>query len=67
MEEGVSMLNELGISEETINFLHQKESELKECFNIIDNNCLYNSTKVLNAFHEECISDYHFNSTKIIW
>ena len=38
------MLQELGISEETINFLHEEEQKVKDIFNTIDQNCLYHST-----------------------
>ena len=57
------MLQELGISEETINFLHEEELKVKDIFNTIDKNCLYNSTKVLSAFHKYNVSDSYFNST----
>lgn len=57
------MLQELGISEETINFLHEEEQKVKDIFNTIDQNCLYNSTKVLSAFHKHNVSDSYFNST----
>ena len=57
------MLQELGISEETINFLHEEELKVKDIFNTIDQNCLYNSTKVLSAFHKHNVSDSYFNST----
>ena len=57
------MLQELGISEETINFLHEEETKVKDIFNTIDKNCLYNSTKVLSAFHKYNVSDSYFNST----
>ena len=57
------MLQELGISEETINFLHEEEQKVKDIFNTIDQNCLYHSTKVLSAFHKHNVSDSYFNST----
>ena len=57
------MLQELGISEETRNFLHEEELKVKDIFNTIDKNCLYNSTKVLSAFHKYNVSDSYFNST----
>ena len=40
MEVDVNMLQELGISEETINFLHEEELKVKDIFNTIDQNCL---------------------------
>ena len=63
MEVDVNMLKELGISEETINFLHEEEKKLQEIFSTIDNNCLENSLKVLGSFHKHNVSDSYFNST----
>ncbi len=57
------MYEELGISQTTIDYLHQEEQILKEEFNQIDTNCLINSTKVLNAFHKYNVTDSFFNST----
>ncbi len=57
------MLQELGISEETINYLHEEELKLKDIFSAIDQTCLYNSTKVLSAFHKHNVTDSFFNST----
>ena len=57
------MLTELGISQETIDFLHKEELKVKEIFKEIDNNCLKNSLKVLSAFHKYNVSDSYFNST----
>lgn len=39
------------------------EENLKEQFNKIDEICLYNSEKVLNAFRKNNVSETHFNST----
>ena len=63
MEADANMLKELGIKEETINFLHEEEQKIKEIFNKIDDNCLENSLKVLSAFHKHNVSDSYFNST----
>ena len=41
MEVDVNMLQELGISEETINFLQEEEQKVKDIFHTIDKNCLY--------------------------
>ncbi len=39
------------------------ENEVKDQFNMIDNLCLKNSERVLNAFHKYKISTSHFSST----
>ena len=57
MEVDVNMLKELGISEETINFLHEEEQKLKDIYTEIDKNCLENSLKVLGSFHKHNVSD----------
>lgn len=57
------MLEELGISKETINFLHEEELKIQDLFANIDKNCLENSLKVLSAFHKNNVSEGFFNST----
>ena len=39
------------------------EDELKEKFSEIDNLCFFNSKKVIDAFKEEGVSEFHFNTT----
>ena len=39
------------------------EEEIKEEIKKVDSDCMYNSMKVLNAFHNNRISDVHFGST----
>ena len=39
------------------------EEEIKEEIKKVDSDCMYNSMKVLNAFHNNRISDLHFGST----
>jgi len=39
------------------------EEELKENFKKIDNLCFFNSKKVIDAFKEEGVSEFHFNTT----
>ena len=51
------------ISEEVINFVNSCENELTEEFKKIDALCDKNSMNVLNAFHNNKISEAHFNST----
>ena len=51
------------ISEEVRNFVNSCENELNEEFKKIDALCDKNSMNVLNAFHNNKISEAHFNST----
>ena len=51
------------ISEEVRNFVNSCENELTEEFKKIDALCDKNSMNVLNAFHNNKISEAHFNST----
>ena len=39
------------------------EEELKEKFSEIDKLCFFNSKKVIDAFKEEGVSEFHFNTT----
>ncbi|MDD3452969.1 MAG: methionine gamma-lyase family protein [Bacilli bacterium] len=43
--------------------IKQAEQEIRNEFEKIDEICFENSTKVLNAFHNNNISEIHFNST----
>lgn len=51
------------ISKEAIDIVNKEEKLLKNIFEQIDANEQKNSFKVLNAFHNTCITDQHFNST----
>ena len=57
------MYEKFGISERLENLSKVVEEEIKDVFNKIDENCVKNSIKVLNAFQNNRISDIHFNST----
>ncbi len=57
------MLDELGISTETLEFIDKEEESLSEVFREIDKNCKMNSLKVLSAFHKYNVSEGFFNST----
>jgi len=57
------MLEQLGISEETIKLIEETEEELKPVYEQIDKNCNYNSTKVLGAFQKYNAQEGFFNST----
>lgn len=57
------MLEELGISEATLEFLDKEEEKLSGVFREIDQNCKMNSLKVLGAFHKYNVSEGFFNST----
>ena len=51
------------IDNELIELSKQVEEEIKEEIKKVDEDCIYNSMKVLNAFHNNRISDVHFGST----
>ncbi len=57
------MIEELGISKETIALIEKAEKELKPIYEEIDNNCNNNSLKVLSAFHKHEVQEGFFNST----
>lgn len=57
------MLEQLGISKETIDFLNKEELKLQDIFAEIDKNCFANSLKVLSAFQKNNVSESFFNST----
>lgn len=48
---------------EITSFINEMESECKLQFESIDNICFENSIKVLKAFHNNSVSETHFNST----
>ena len=43
--------------------INEYEKDIKKELNYIDEIILKNSIKVLDAFNEENVSEYHFNST----
>ena len=51
------------IDNKLIELSKQVEEEIKEEIKKVDEDCIYNSMKVLNAFHNNRISDVHFGST----
>ena len=57
------MLEELGISKETIDFLNKEEKKALSLFEKVDESCRENSLKVLSAFHKYNVSESYFNST----
>ena len=57
------MLEELGISKETLELIENAEKELKSIYEKIDNDCNYNSLKVLSAFQKYQVQEVFFNST----
>ncbi len=57
------MLEELGISRETLDFIKKEEKKIKKELEEIDNNCDINTLKVLSAFHKFNVSENAFNST----
>ncbi len=57
------MFEELNISKETIELLKKEEEKLKEIFAKIDEECEYNTSKVLSAFQKCGVSESAFSST----
>ena len=57
------MLDEIGISKETFDFVTKEEKEVKKEFEHIDELESYYSLKVLNAFHKNQINESSFAST----
>lgn len=53
----------LNIKKEYIDLINNCEKKLNKIFNEIDNNCLTNSKKVLDAFHKYNISESDLNGT----
>jgi len=57
------MYKDFGINEKLIELANTCENELQEEYKKVDEICMYNSMKVLNAFSNNNISETHFNST----
>ena len=57
------MYKKLNINNKIIELSLKVEEDIKEEFKKIEEISLYNSAKVLNAFHKHQISDTHFNMT----
>lgn len=57
------MKNSLGISKEVFELVDKCEKECLEEFKKIDEDCSYNSLKVLESFHKNQVVEGHFNAT----
>lgn len=57
------MYNKLNIPDNVVKIVNEAELALQEELKKIDNICDANSLKVLSAFHDNQISEAHFNST----
>ena len=53
----------INIDENLLEISKKCEEEIKTELKKIDDICMFNSMKVLNAFHEENISEIHFNTS----
>lgn len=53
----------INIEENLLEISKKCEKEIKTELKKIDDICMFNSMKVLNAFHEENISEIHFNTS----
>ncbi len=51
------------VSDKVLQLSKQADEDLKEIFNNVDDLCFKNSSKVLNSFIDNRISEIHFNST----
>ncbi len=54
------LIENFDIREDILEYIDQKESELKELFDLQDEICSINQLKVLKAFQENNINDTHF-------
>ncbi len=57
------MFEEYGISNKVYELINKCEKEVQEEFRKINEICEYNSLKVLKAFHDNNLSEVHFNET----
>ena len=57
------MLEELGITKETLDFIKEEEKKVKEEFNKIEETCERNTMKVLAAFQKYQVSESYFHET----
>ena len=57
------MFEEYGISNKVYELINKCEKEVQEEFRKINEICEYNSLKVLKAFHDNYLSEVHFNET----
>ena len=57
------MYKDLKVNEKLIELSNDVEEKISNQIKKVNEDCMYNSLKVLNAFHNANISDMHFNST----
>lgn len=57
------MYKNFGIDDKLIELANDSEKELQGVYKKVDEICMYNSMKVLNAFSNNNISEIHFNTT----
>ena len=57
------MLEELGISHDTLDFINKEEQKIQKELSEIEKNCDISTLKVLSAFHKYNVSENAFNST----
>ena len=51
------------MKQELLKLANEVEEEIREEIRKIDEDAMFNSIKVLNAFHKNNVSEMHFNST----
>ena len=59
------MYSDFDICDKIINLSYDVEKIVNSEFKKIDDIAMFNSMKVLNAFHKNRVSEAHFNSTSI--
>ena len=57
------MYSEFNITDDVLKLSDKIENKISNKFKDLDEVCLYNSLKVLSAFHKNNVSEIHFNST----
>lgn len=57
------MLDSLGIDNKILDLVNRCEKDCLEEFSKIDDDCAYNSLKVLSSFHKNQVVEGHFNAT----
>ncbi len=55
--------DKLGVSEKTVKLFSESSASLSETFEKIDETALFNSAKILSAFHKENVSEANFAPT----
>lgn len=55
------------MNEELMRYAKEVENDVSEITKKIDEDCMYNSKKVIDAFHRNNVSEMHFNRKHWLW